>query len=414
PNECLKSVTAAPGAASTGSLPKSRAGQAGAGRAPPPSAARIPRLQRTLQQQVQSPPKPPRGSLSFPRPPVPAQAQAQPQPRPRSHHGGCRWRRGLQATGARISREVRGGRTRPLATRRSALATAAGPASGRGGGPGRGVPTVPGPDTPPHPRAHRCGPRSPVLPRPRFPHLGSPSAPAPSRDPAARPGSPAAPPVPAGPPSGLLCTPDLCGRVCPPTGSPPCLPPLGPALPGSFSAPPPPVPGGRRGRSRSPPTRLPAPLPAFAPPPAPPPPRRAGACGLRAGTGPAPPSTGSGTGTGSGPARPMEAPGATGTLEPLSSVSSLEVHFDLLDLTELTDMSDQELAEVFADSDEENVAGESPSGLQPQVVPRAGYLRSPSWTRAREQGREKKHLSDPELPPGPPDAFLPAERPREP
>lgn len=41
-------------------------------------------------------------------------------------------------------------------------------------------------------------------------------------------------------------------------------------------------------------------------------------------------------------------------VEPLSSVSSLEVHFDLLDLTELTDMSDQELAEVFADSDEEN------------------------------------------------------------
>ncbi|KAM9289341.1 dysbindin domain-containing protein 1 [Morus bassanus] len=98
--------------------------------------------------------------------------------------------------------------------------------------------------------------------------------------------------------------------------------------------------------------------------------------------------------------------------QPLSSVSSLEVHFDLLDLTELTDMSDQELAEVFADSDEENAAGDSPSGLQP--VPRAGYLRSPSWTRAREQGREKKHLSEPELPPGPPDAFLPAERPREP
>ena len=46
--------------------------------------------------------------------------------------------------------------------------------------------------------------------------------------------------------------------------------------------------------------------------------------------------------------------------EPLSSVSSLEVHFDLLDLTELTDMSDQELAEVFADSDEEN--HESPVG----------------------------------------------------
>lgn len=44
-------------------------------------------------------------------------------------------------------------------------------------------------------------------------------------------------------------------------------------------------------------------------------------------------------------------------VEPLSSVSSLEVHFDLLDLTELTDMSDQELAEVFADSDEENHNG---------------------------------------------------------
>lgn len=47
--------------------------------------------------------------------------------------------------------------------------------------------------------------------------------------------------------------------------------------------------------------------------------------------------------------------------EPLSSVSSLEVHFDLMDLTELTDMSDQELAEVFADSDEE-VHSESPAG----------------------------------------------------
>ncbi|XP_010188008.1 PREDICTED: dysbindin domain-containing protein 1, partial [Mesitornis unicolor] len=47
--------------------------------------------------------------------------------------------------------------------------------------------------------------------------------------------------------------------------------------------------------------------------------------------------------------------------EPLSSIFSLEVHFDLLDLTELTDMSDQELAEVFADSDEENAAGEPPS-----------------------------------------------------
>ncbi|NXB59367.1 DBND1 protein, partial [Struthidea cinerea] len=53
---------------------------------------------------------------------------------------------------------------------------------------------------------------------------------------------------------------------------------------------------------------------------------------------------------------------SAGLLQPLSSVSSLEVHFDLLDLTELTDMSDQELAEVFADSDEENVAGETPGG----------------------------------------------------
>ncbi|KAM8894624.1 dysbindin domain-containing protein 1 isoform 2-T2 [Spinachia spinachia] len=48
--------------------------------------------------------------------------------------------------------------------------------------------------------------------------------------------------------------------------------------------------------------------------------------------------------------------------QPLSSVSSLEVHFDLLDLTELTDMSDQELAEVFADSDED-IHNESPAVL---------------------------------------------------
>ncbi|XP_003209962.1 dysbindin domain-containing protein 1 [Meleagris gallopavo] len=99
--------------------------------------------------------------------------------------------------------------------------------------------------------------------------------------------------------------------------------------------------------------------------------------------------------------------------QPLSSVSSLEVHFDLLDLTELTDMSDQELAEVFADSDEENVASESPSGLHPQAMPRAGYLRSPSWTRAREHGREKKHLSDSELQPGTLDTFLAVEQPQQ-
>ncbi|CAI5782307.1 domain-containing 1 [Podarcis lilfordi] len=52
--------------------------------------------------------------------------------------------------------------------------------------------------------------------------------------------------------------------------------------------------------------------------------------------------------------------------QPLSSVSSLEVHFDLLDLTELTDMSDQELAEVFADSDDENTGNESPAGTRSQ------------------------------------------------
>lgn len=48
-------------------------------------------------------------------------------------------------------------------------------------------------------------------------------------------------------------------------------------------------------------------------------------------------------------------------------MSSLEVHFDLLDLTELTDMSDQELAEVFADSDEENHK-ESPAGKAHQQI----------------------------------------------
>nr|XP_023413774.1 dysbindin domain-containing protein 1 isoform X1 [Loxodonta africana] len=62
---------------------------------------------------------------------------------------------------------------------------------------------------------------------------------------------------------------------------------------------------------------------------------------------------------------PIPAPGllqVTERRQPLSSVSSLEVHFDLLDLTELTDMSDQELAEVFADSDDENLANDSPAG----------------------------------------------------
>uniref|UniRef100_A0A673H069 Dysbindin domain-containing protein 1 n=1 Tax=Sinocyclocheilus rhinocerous TaxID=307959 RepID=A0A673H069_9TELE len=64
--------------------------------------------------------------------------------------------------------------------------------------------------------------------------------------------------------------------------------------------------------------------------------------------------------------------------EPLSSVSSLEVHFDLLDLTELTDMSDQELGEVFADSDEENQT-ESPA--------------SDNWLITRSKSFKKKITS---------------------
>ncbi|XP_028295700.1 dysbindin domain-containing protein 1 isoform X2 [Gouania willdenowi] len=84
--------------------------------------------------------------------------------------------------------------------------------------------------------------------------------------------------------------------------------------------------------------------------------------------------------------------------QPLSSVSSLEVHFDLLDLTELTDMSDQELAEVFADSDEEN-HNESPAGSHPPVLPKGGYMRSPSWTRCSraDPPRERKHHSDSDI-----------------
>ncbi|KAF6077238.1 dysbindin domain containing 1 [Phyllostomus discolor] len=72
---------------------------------------------------------------------------------------------------------------------------------------------------------------------------------------------------------------------------------------------------------------------------------------------------------------PIPAPGllqVTERRQPLSSVSSLEVHFDLLDLTELTDMSDQELAEVFADSDEENLA-ENLAGDSPAVLARGSW-----------------------------------------
>ncbi|XP_035580784.1 dysbindin domain-containing protein 1 isoform X3 [Zalophus californianus] len=75
-------------------------------------------------------------------------------------------------------------------------------------------------------------------------------------------------------------------------------------------------------------------------------------------------------------------------------------------------MSDQELAEVFADSDDESLAGESPAGLHP--LPRAGCLRSPSWTRTRaEQNREKQPLGDPERQPAIVDTFLTVERPKE-
>ncbi|XP_038825565.1 dysbindin domain-containing protein 1-like isoform X1 [Salvelinus namaycush] len=98
--------------------------------------------------------------------------------------------------------------------------------------------------------------------------------------------------------------------------------------------------------------------------------------------------------------------------EPLSSVSSLEVHFDLLDLTELTDMSDQELAEVFADSDEEN-HNESPAGHHQPPLPRGGYMRSPSWTRCSksEPRRERKHHSDSDTTAEP---LMKLERPKQP
>ncbi|XP_028813178.1 dysbindin domain-containing protein 1 [Denticeps clupeoides] len=84
--------------------------------------------------------------------------------------------------------------------------------------------------------------------------------------------------------------------------------------------------------------------------------------------------------------------------QPLSSVSSLEVHFDLLDLTELTDMSDQELGEVFADSDEENRHEMSANPQQPPLprFPHGGYVRSPSWTRGSkgDHVKDRKHHSD--------------------
>nr|XP_057944731.1 dysbindin domain-containing protein 1 [Doryrhamphus excisus]XP_057944732.1 dysbindin domain-containing protein 1 [Doryrhamphus excisus] len=97
--------------------------------------------------------------------------------------------------------------------------------------------------------------------------------------------------------------------------------------------------------------------------------------------------------------------------QPLSSVSSLEVHFDLLDLTELTDMSDQELAEVFVDSDEEN-HNECPPGSQQAVLAKGGYMRSPSWTRCSkvEHPRERKHHSDSDTA----EPLMKLERPKQP
>uniref|UniRef100_A0A3B3RVW0 Dysbindin domain-containing protein 1 n=1 Tax=Paramormyrops kingsleyae TaxID=1676925 RepID=A0A3B3RVW0_9TELE len=85
--------------------------------------------------------------------------------------------------------------------------------------------------------------------------------------------------------------------------------------------------------------------------------------------------------------------------QPLSSVSSLEVHFDLLDLTELTDVSDQELAEVFGDSDEEKHI-ESPAGRDLSPLGHSQYMYSTSWTQYSKseptQDRDRQHKSDSE------------------
>lgn len=53
-----------------------------------------------------------------------------------------------------------------------------------------------------------------------------------------------------------------------------------------------------------------------------------------------------------------------------------------------------------------------PPGLHP--LPRAGCLRSPSWTRTRaEQNREKQPFGDPERQPAIVDTILTVERPKE-
>lgn len=89
--------------------------------------------------------------------------------------------------------------------------------------------------------------------------------------------------------------------------------------------------------------------------------------------------------------------------QPLSSVSSLEVHFDLMDLTELTDMSDQELAEVFADSDDESQPHDSSAELNHPlmypIISHGTHLKSPSWARGKnEQTHDRKHPNDPDTP----------------
>ncbi|XP_053304989.1 dysbindin domain-containing protein 1 isoform X2 [Spea bombifrons] len=106
----------------------------------------------------------------------------------------------------------------------------------------------------------------------------------------------------------------------------------------------------------------------------------------------------------------VEEPQQAGTADEESGV--LVPVSGLLQVTERRHMSDQELVEVFADSDDENQQNEPPLGLQLPPLPRPGYLRSSSWTRSRAE-REKKHLSDSELQGGLLDSFITAERSKE-
>ncbi|XP_010577993.1 PREDICTED: dysbindin domain-containing protein 1 [Haliaeetus leucocephalus] len=113
--------------------------------------------------------------------------------------------------------------------------------------------------------------------------------------------------------------------------------------------------------------------------------------------------------------------------EPVSGQGGLAGHQDGAAITDAAGAGIAELGkEVLAPEHPAGTPTHGPAQETPGApveeqggipIPSAGLLqvteRRP-WTRAREQGREKKHLSDPELPPGPPDAFLPAERPREP